>query len=198
MADVPTQSGGNNTKYIIAGLLLLGGAIGLVMYLKPGEAPEPPPEPVAKPKQVERVNPLAQQNLIIEDEDEEPDAAVPEVVEAPKPTKKRTVRPKRGGWDCDGDMDRAQAAKIMAQNRSQVRTCYERRLKVNSLLQGKLNLKLKIGANGKVVATDVSGSLRDNEVFSCVRRLAQTWEFPKPAGGACAVISAPFNFTPKT
>lgn len=198
MADVPT-SGGNNTKYIIAGLLLLAGAIGLVVYLKPTAPPPEPPKPAEKPKEVARVNPLAEQNLILDEEPEEPDAATPDEVPDPEPEKKKRVaRPKRGAWDCDGTLDRAQAARVIAQNRSQVRTCYERRLKVNSVLQGKLQLKLKIGANGKVTATEVTGSLRDNEVFGCVRRLAQTWEFPKPQGGACAVVGAPFNFTPKS
>lgn len=197
MADVPT-SGGNNTKYIIAGLLLLAGAIGLVLYLKPSAPPEEPAKPVAKPKEVERINPLAEQNLILEEEPEEPDAGQAAVVEPEPVKKKRVARPKRGAWDCDGTLDRAQASRVIAQNRSQVRTCYERRLKVNSILQGKVQVKLKIGANGKVTATEVTGSLRDNEVFGCVRRLAQTWEFPKPQGGNCAVVSAPFNFTPKT
>ena len=74
---------------------------------------------------------------------------------------------------------------------------YERRLKANNVLQGDLSLKVKVGANGSVVASGVSGTLRDNEVFACVRAIADKWSFPVPEGGTCAVVQVPFRFTPK-
>ncbi|TPW00887.1 MAG: hypothetical protein FD124_3870, partial [Alphaproteobacteria bacterium] len=49
----------------------------------------------------------------------------------------------------------------------------------------------------QVAQTSVGGSLNDKEVFACVRRLAETWRFPPPSGGACAVVAAPFQFSPK-
>jgi hypothetical protein len=42
----------------------------------------------------------------------------------------------------------------------------------------------------------VRGNLRDRQVYSCVRRVAQTWKFPSPSGG-CVRINAPFQMTPK-
>jgi hypothetical protein len=106
--------------------------------------------------------------------------------------------PAQGLWDCDGDLDANVLRTLVAQNRAQVRTCYEKRLKVDNVLQGSLNLKLRIGGNGKVSATQVGGSLRDTIVTSCVRTLAESWSFPTPSGGLCAVVEIPFNFTPKT
>ncbi|MDD9943911.1 MAG: AgmX/PglI C-terminal domain-containing protein [Myxococcales bacterium] len=189
---------GGNTKYIVAGVVLLAGAAGLFWMLtsSPEPPPEPPPAPAKKKKEVERVNPLAQQNLIIEEEEEEPDAAEPEA-QPEEPVKRKVRRVKRDTWDCEGDLDRGGLRKVMNSARPQVRTCYERRLKVNTILQGDVKLTVKVGAGGEVTATRIGGSLRDNEVFSCVRRLAKNWKFPKPTGGNCAVVNIPFQFSPK-
>jgi hypothetical protein len=113
---------------------------------------------------------------------------------APAPVKQ--VRRSAGGeWECSGDLPGAK--RVIDSNYAQIRSCYERRLKVNNILQGDVKLKLKVGAGGKVVAAAVSGSMRDPEVFNCVRILAQTWTFPVPTGGACAVVQVPFAFAPK-
>ena len=109
-----------------------------------------------------------------------------------------TVRPDGSvawQWDCTGDLPGA--SQVVNENRPQIRSCYERRLKVNNVLQGNMTLKLKVGGAGKVAAAQVTGSLRDPEVFACVRKLAQTWTFPVPTGGSCAVVEAPFQFSPK-
>ncbi|MDD9932939.1 MAG: AgmX/PglI C-terminal domain-containing protein, partial [Myxococcales bacterium] len=98
-------------------------------------------------------------------------------------------------WDCSGDLPGV--ARLIAGKRGEVRTCYERRLKVNNILAGSLRLQIKVGTGGKVAATKVSGSLRDNEVFSCVRKKVQSWSFPDPVGDKCAVLDVPFSFSPK-
>lgn len=158
--------------------------------------PEPPPPPVAAPpatKGPERSTALANNDLVLDEPEPEP-----EPVEAtPEPDKPRKRGPARGDWDCSGELPMPAITKIMRENQSQIRNCYERRLKVNNVLQGDLNLKVKVGANGSVVASGVSGTLRDNEVFSCVRAIADKWSFPVPDGGACAVVQVPFRFTPK-
>lgn len=201
MSDAATPPGGGNTKFVVAGVLLLLGAVALFLMLQ--SSPESGPElakPVAAPavEQVQRVNPMAEQDLLLDEIEEEPDAGAPEPeAEKPKKSSRRAARPKRDAWDCDGDLDRAGLQKVIARNRAQVRTCYERRLKINNLLQGNLKLKIKVGAGGKVAAMATSGSLRDKEVYSCVRKLAKDWAFPAPSGGACAVVRVPFQFSPK-
>ncbi|MDH5674358.1 MAG: AgmX/PglI C-terminal domain-containing protein [Myxococcales bacterium] len=201
MAPTPSQrppEKNGNLKYAAIGLLFLAGAAGLWLFA----APEPTPEPVAAPTPppaAERVNPMAEPELELEPEPEVPDAG-PE----PAPEPKRKVRkrkagasPAPGGWDCEGDLDRGAAAKVIGSNRAQVRSCYERGLKLNNLLQGSIRLKLKVGAGGKVTNAKVSGSLRDNDVFACVRKLAEGWRFAEPSGGKCAVMEVPYSFSPK-
>lgn len=181
-----------NAKYVVAGIFLLLGAAGLWMLVQPA----PPPEPVAPPtvaKAPARSTALANDDLVLDEPEPEPE---PEPVVEEAPVKKKRG-PARGEWDCSGELAMPAIAKIMRENQAPIRNCYERRLKVNSLLQGDLNLKVKVGAGGSVVASGVSGSLRDNEVYSCVRSIADKWKFPEPEGGACAVIQVPFRFTPK-
>ncbi len=190
MADTP-KSGGN-LKFVIGGILLLGGAIGLwAMLQQPAPAPAAPP-----PKKIEtseRVNPMAQPDLIL---DEAKDAGKPaEEAAAPKVVVKHVAA--RGEWECTGEVARTAIQEVVDSNRTQVRNCYERRLKVNNILQGDLKLRFKVGANGHTTAAAVSGTLHDNEVFSCVRSIAQHWTFPPPTGGDCAVAEVPFQFSPK-
>jgi hypothetical protein len=190
-APPPPPSGGN-TKYIVLVLLILGAAAG-AWFLATQSKPPPPPPP--KPAEVARVNPMAQPDLELE----QPKVEDAGVAKAPEEPEKRPVR-KGGGvaageWDCSGDLPGA--GRVVLDNSAQIRSCYERRLKMNNALQGDLRLKIKIGGNGHVVASQVTGSLHDSEVFSCVRNLAQTWTFGVPSGGNCAVISVPFQFSPK-
>jgi hypothetical protein len=184
----PPPDRGGNLKYFLAGLLLLGGAAGLWFFLQYQRAPvEVTPLPQAPA--VERVNPMAQQELVIE----EKDAGTVK----PAPKRKVIIREVWGEWDCSGDLASAKVNAVMAENREQVRNCYERRLKINNVLAGNLNLRLKVNATGSVAATAVGGSLGDNEVFSCVRNLTKLWKFPPPAGGECAVVQVPFKFSPR-
>jgi hypothetical protein len=187
-APPPPPSSGN-TKYILLVLLILGAAGGAwFMATQNKAAPAPPP----KPADVARVNPMAQQDLELE-QPKTPDAGTAKPAE---PEKKAVHRgPVVGEWDCSGDLPGA--AHVVLENSAQVRSCYERRLKMNNALQGDLKLKIKIGGNGRVVASAVTGTLHDTEVFACVRNLAQTWTFGVPSGGNCAVISVPFQFSPK-
>lgn len=186
----PPPSSGGNLKYVAIGLIFLGTAVGLWLFVG-RESPPPPPPPVAAPE-VARVNPMEKPELELEEPPPEPVAAG---APAPEEPAKPVRRPAAGEWECSGDLPGA--AKVINENRAQIRSCYERRLKVNNVLQGDLKLKLKIGAAGKVVASSVSGSLQDQEVFSCVRSLSQTWSFPAPSGGSCAVVQVPFQFAPK-
>jgi TonB family protein len=137
---------------------------------------------------------MAQNDLILE---EQKDAGQPVELAQAEKQPKRVVRDVRGEWDCDGDLTRSALQTVIDNNRAQVRNCYERRLKVNNVLQGDLKLKIKVGSNGQIAAAAVAGSLKDNEVFGCVRALAQKWTFPPPTGGGCAVVQVPFQFSPK-
>jgi hypothetical protein len=128
----------------------------------------------------------------------EPDSG-PQVDAGPRQKTKIIYRTRYvpGDWDCAGDIPAARIQAIVAENRRQVRNCYERALKRNNQLSGTLTLSMKIARDGSVEATRVGGNLGDQEVFACVRSLASRWRFPNPSGGNCAVVRAPFSLTPQ-
>ena len=187
----------NDAKFALLGLLFFGGAAGLWMA-SGDEPPTPPPAPPVE--EVARVNPMAEPELDLTPEPEPAPAPAPEPMAeaAAEPTRERRKAPARDAWDCAGELDVVGAKRVIDQHRAQVRTCYERRLKVNSILQGSMRLKIKVGAGGEVVQSQTSGTLRDAEITQCVRKLASGWRFPAPSGGRCAVVEAPFQFAPKT
>ena len=185
----------NDGKLGLVALLLLLGAGALWFFLRDGSSeseappPEPPPQPAAESP------PREEFAAEIEIPDEE-ELADPE----PTPSEPRSpssdyVPPSE--WECTGRIDPAQVRSVIRGAPSkQVQTCYERGLKSNNLLQGSMEVVLTIGSSGSVRGVDVSGTLRDRQVYSCVKRVARTWKFPAPEGG-CVRIAAPFQMTPK-
>jgi hypothetical protein len=168
--------------------VFLGGAVSLWAIARQKTPPAAPPQPPAP--DVQRVNPMAQPDLVLEEPPPDAGQAPAEPLAV-----KRSSGHKVGDWECSGDLP--SALKVINDNRAQIRSCYERRLKINNVLQGDLKLRLKVGSGGKVVATSVNGSLHDEQVFACVRNLAASWTFTVPSGGACAVVQVPFQFSPK-
>jgi outer membrane biosynthesis protein TonB len=186
----PPPSGGGYAKYLIVLLLLVGGGLGA--YFATRKDPEPPK--AAPPVQnAERSTALTPDTIEIPSEEPvEEDAAVAE----PTPVKK--PRAAAGDpWECAGDVPAAALRGALAEGSSAIRSCYERQLRNDNQLQGEVRLQVRIGNDGKVTHTRVTGNMRDATVKSCMQGVAKSWSFPAPAGGSCAVFDAPFKFTPK-
>jgi hypothetical protein len=182
----------NDGKYGLIALLLLLAAAGLWFFVKtedsqpPAEVAEPVPEAPAR------------EQFAAEIEIPEEDAGSGDdegATQAPVPTRSSQTRPE--DWICRGNIQASQlSAVIKGQPSKQVQTCYERALKDNNLLQGSMTVLLTIGASGSVRAVSVDGTLRDRQVYACVKRVAKTWKFPKPSDG-CVRTSVPFQMMPK-
>lgn len=195
----PAGTSGGNLKYAIIGVVLLLGAVALWFGLQSCE--EGPNGPVAQNDgadagvAVDRNTDVGDEELFIPDP--EPDAG-PQI-DAGRRIRyvTRYVGGGGGNWSCSGDLPRAAVESKLAEHRLQFRNCYERRLKVNNQLEGRVQVNMRVSRTGAVDAVSVGGNLRDAEVLSCVRRVAQSIRFAVPQGGGCAVVSAPFTFTPQ-
>ena len=182
----------NDGKYGLIALLLLLAAAGLWFFVKtedsqpPAEVAEPVPEAPAR------------EQFAAEIEIPEEDAGPGDdegAAQAPETTRSSQTRPE--DWICRGNIQASQlSAIIKGQPSKQVQTCYERALKDNNLLQGSMTVLLTIGPSGSVRAVSVDGTLRDRQVYACVKRVAKTWKFPKPSDG-CVRTSVPFQMMPK-
>jgi outer membrane biosynthesis protein TonB len=185
----PPSTSGGPAKYIVILLLLLGGGLGLYLATSGSESKPPPPEV----KSPERSTALTNETVQIPIE-EEVDAALPPVEE---PEVKKPVRSAGDLWSCQGELPAADIRKVLGDQQASIRSCYERALRNDNQLQGTVRLDVRIGNDGKVSNTRIHGTLRDPEVSKCMQNLARNWVFHSPAGGSCAVFSAPYNFTPK-
>jgi hypothetical protein len=94
----------------------------------------------------------------------------------------------------DGSLDPNIVAKEVRSRIGAVKACYERALKRNPNLSGKVTIHWTITAAGTVSGVDVEqDTLGDAEVASCIKALVSRWRFPAPSGGAVEV-SFPFVF----
>ena len=94
----------------------------------------------------------------------------------------------------DGELDPGMVAKEVRSRLGAIKACYERALKRNPNLSGKVVIHWTITQAGTVSGVDVeTDTLGDAEVASCIKSLIARWRFPAPAGGSVDV-SFPFVF----
>ena len=94
----------------------------------------------------------------------------------------------------DGELDPAMVAKEVRTRLGAIKACYERALKRNPNLSGKVVIHWTITQAGTVSGVDVEqDTLGDAEVASCIKALVARWRFPAPSGGSVEV-SFPFVF----
>jgi hypothetical protein len=94
----------------------------------------------------------------------------------------------------DGELDPNMVAKEVKSRLGAIKACYERALKRNPNLSGKVVIHWTITQAGTVSGVDVEqDTLGDAEVASCIKALVARWRFPAPAGGSVDV-SFPFVF----
>jgi hypothetical protein len=137
------------------------------------------------------------------DEPPPPPPPIEEPVDAGKQTKtvstvkKRPSGPRGCAGACKGTSN-AQLAGALQGAAGQARGCYERALRQNALLQGKLMVAVRVSPGGAICSSGIaSDSLGDPSISSCVLQKFRSGTFPKPNGG-CVDIHVPINFKPKS
>ena len=196
-STIPPPGGGSHKTmiFLLAGGALLMAAAGIVLFLR--SADEPPSEPSPNPEEAVEVavKPLVSpqrpsSHLFSAD-------TAPAVDTAATQEDTGDEKPRRRIQQAAGTVDAQAVNTYINQRFGQVKACYERRLKVNPFLEGKLDLNIGISPSGKVSAVTVnSDSVRDAEMLSCVKTTIRGWELPKPQGGR-VVIAKTFNFKKK-
>ena len=78
------------------------------------------------------------------------------------------------------------------------RGCYERALRTNAMLQGRMMVAVRVASNGNVCsASVVQDSVGSSQVSSCVVGLFRGKRFPPVTGGRCADLQVPLSFKPR-
>ncbi len=94
-----------------------------------------------------------------------------------------------------GSCDREAIARFVKLRIRAIVGCYERELKRNTSLRGKVTVRFTIGENGRVTDVEIDeNTLGNDAVISCIKTTVRLWAFPIK-GNECPV-AYPFVFTP--
>lgn len=97
-----------------------------------------------------------------------------------------------------GVLDSNSVSRVVSRRSKAIKNCYEKRLKVNNKLKGKVKIRFTIEQSGRVSKASVTANTTgDSIVGSCIVSQIKRWRFPKPDGGS-VTVSFPFLFTPST
>ncbi|MCZ7585645.1 MAG: AgmX/PglI C-terminal domain-containing protein [Deltaproteobacteria bacterium] len=83
---------------------------------------------------------------------------------------------------------------VIQNNLGGVRSCYERYLKFNANISGRLYVEISVGTDGKVANVKIlDDTLNYGDLTDCIVKKIYVWKFPPPDGGPFK-FSYPFNF----
>lgn len=91
-----------------------------------------------------------------------------------------------------GSVDPTAIKSVFARRKGAVQYCYEKALKVNEKLKGKVVIQFTIGPAGRITSISVTeNSTGDSSVGQCIMDKVRSWKFTPPEGGA-VTFSFPF------
>jgi Ca-activated chloride channel homolog len=94
-----------------------------------------------------------------------------------------------------GSIDRSSIGAVIKRNVGKFKTCYERELKTDPTLSGRVEVKFSIAPDGAVaVATIKNSTLGSPVVEQCMVKHFKRLTFPAPVGGGHVVVTYPFVF----
>ena len=107
---------------------------------------------------------------------------------------RRRVRILPGRMRVRGSMSKAVISRVVRMFWFQIKFCYERQLRKNPRLSGKVVVRWIIGLDGRVQTANVIRTTLKNElVENCIVRRVVRWKFPRPRGGLL-IVTFPFYF----
>jgi len=107
----------------------------------------------------------------------------------------RNINISQGSPIVMGSLDKEIIRRIIRQNITQIRYCYERELTRSPGLYGKIMVKFIIAATGRVSNSSIAQTTMKNAaVESCIAGKVRGWRFPRPKGGGIVIVTYPFIF----
>ncbi len=197
-ASVPPvvpKKGGNGL--ILLGLLLLGGGGAAVAW----KMSQTPAEPEVTEVRVEAKTPEPEPPTLAEAPPPPPSEEELKAAEQSTVTKPSGDAPKASGpAGCSGKCEGRETSELLAALRlkgGQARGCYNRALRQNSAIEGKMTVALRLSPTGTVCSSSVQNdTVGDPAVRSCVLEMFRSGKYPAPQGG-CVEAAVPLNFVTK-
>jgi hypothetical protein len=114
-----------------------------------------------------------------------------------KGKRKQTVDVSTGPPLIFGSLDKEIIRRVINNNRSRIKYCYEKELNKYPKLQGKIKIFFQIEGNGMVSSASVKATTMNNErVEECLAQRVKNMRFPAPKGGGIVQVNYPFFFKP--
>ncbi len=115
---------------------------------------------------------------------------------AARQERKVAARTSFGRPEIDGAMDQKSVVKVVRRRSRAIKRCYEKALKADPNLKGKVTVDWIINMRGRVENAEISSDTVHNAAMSqCILKVVRRMRFPKPDGGPVPV-SYPFVFSP--
>lgn len=106
------------------------------------------------------------------------------------------ARIKRDKAKLGGSIDTAAVKAVFDQHEAELQKCYERALKRDPALEGRVSVYMRIEPSGRTSTVRASSpTLTDSAAIDCMERAVRSWQFPSPEGGAVE-LRKPFAFRP--
>lgn len=190
-SQLPGSSGGGGI-WILAVILLVGAIGGIVVWKLKGSNDAPPPVSAPLPP---ATTPAALADPPPPPPPEEPDSG-PQEAGVKMAMTGTASNGACGATKCSGTASPALQSALSARAGS-ARGCYERALRVNAMLQGKLVVGLRVDPSGAVCNASIAqDGIHSPEVSSCVTGMFRGQHFPAPSGG-CVDVNVPMSFVPR-
>ncbi len=94
-----------------------------------------------------------------------------------------------------GELSKDEIQRVISQHVGEIQYCYEKQLRTNPGLAGRVVLEWTVTTSGGVGVVKVStSSLASNDATRCMMDKVKTWKFPKPRGNGAVTVVYPFVF----
>lgn len=191
-SKVPGASSGSGQYIALAGVLLL--AMGGLLFWKFRGTPEAPVDaPPVPSASVAPARPKIDAPPPPPDDDPTP---------APSASAAKKTTPGGGGAGfgcgaaaCTGTPAASMKSELQARA-GNARGCYERALRQNPNLQGRVVVAVRIDQSGNVCSSSIAQDSVGGDVGSCILPMFRGTHVAPPTGG-CVDVTVPLNFTPK-
>ncbi len=96
-----------------------------------------------------------------------------------------------------GTLNQAALARLLRRKRSAFQYCYEKELKRNPGLRGKISIRILIAMTGRVSETEIQENRLGSAVARCIISKLRRIRFPKPKGEPVSIV-LPLIFSPSS
>jgi outer membrane biosynthesis protein TonB len=97
-----------------------------------------------------------------------------------------------GGQSGSGRVDKGAVKKVFSRRSGAIKHCYEKALKSNPNVKGKVTIRFQIGTAGRITRSKcTSNTTGSSAICQCILGKVKSWRFPSPEGGP-VTFSYPF------